>query len=103
MGGTYGISHAACLAAQLPKDSRTFVAADPLCEFSSATNRLLSLIEYHTHVGWYMRTEDAKRGRNEPQFLMGLTGKTGTTQGESLDIEEYMELLAKPRKEVQHG
>lgn len=103
MGGAYGIGHAACLAAQLPKDSRTFVAADPLCEFSSATNRLLALIEYHAHVGWYMHTEDAKKGRNEPQFLMGLTGDAGTTQGESLSIDEYMEILAKPRKEVQHG
>ena len=104
MGGSYSIRHAACLAAQLPPDSRTFVAADPLCEYASATNRLLAQIEYHTHVGWYMRTEDAQKQRNQPQFLMGLVGgESGTTQGESLDVDEYMEILARPRKEVQHG
>lgn len=103
MGGAYSIGHAACLAAQLPTDSRTFVAADPLCEFSSATNRLLALIEYHTHTGWYVHTEDARNECNKPQFLMGLTGNAGTTQGESLSIDEYMEILTKPRKEVQHG
>lgn len=103
MGGSYGIGHAACLAAQLPKDSRTFVAADPLCEYASATNRLLAQIEYHTHAGWYVHTEDARKERNQPQFLMGLCGNTGTTQGEPLSIDEYMEILARPRKEVQHG
>ena len=104
MGGSYSIGHAACLAAQLPKDSRTFVAEDPICEYASATNRLLARIEYHTHTGWYVHTEDAQKSINMPQFLMGLTdGKEGTTQGESLSIDEYMEILAKPRKEVQHG
>lgn len=102
MGGAYSIRHAASLAAQLPKDSRTFVAADPLCEYASATNRLLALIEYHTHVGWWQLTEDAQKGRNHPQFIATPTG-SGTTQGESLSIEEYMEILALPRKEVQHG
>lgn len=103
MGGSYSISHAACLAAQLPKDSRTFVASDPACEYASATNRLLALIEYHTHVGWYMSTEDARKGRNQPKFLSGLADKRESTQGESLSIDEYMEILTKPRKEVQHG
>lgn len=27
----------------------------------------------------------------------------GTTQGESHSIDEYMEILSKPRKEVRHG
>lgn len=30
-------------------------------------------------------------------------GKEGTTQGESHSIDEYMEILSKPRKEVKHG
>ena len=30
-------------------------------------------------------------------------GEEGKAQGESLPIDEYMEILAKPRKEVQHG
>jgi hypothetical protein len=64
MGGDYSISHAACLAAQLPGDSRTFAA---------------------------FRREEAA---SEP---------SGKTQGESLPIDEYMELLSRPRKEVQHG
>ena len=29
--------------------------------------------------------------------------KEGTTQGESHSIDEYMEILSKPRKEVRHG
>lgn len=104
MGGAYGIGHAACLAAQLPKDSRTFVAADPMCEYASTTNRLLALIEYHAHAGWWMHTEDARRGRNQPRLLlMPDAGDAGTTQGESLSIDEYNEILARPRKEVQHG
>lgn len=104
MGGAYGIGHAACLAAQLPKDSRTFVAADPLCEYASTTNKLLMLIEYHAHMGWYVHTEDARKGRNQPQFVTAsVDGESNRTQGESLFIDEYMEILAKPRKEVQHG
>lgn len=30
-------------------------------------------------------------------------GVDGKTQGESLPIDEYMEILARPRKEMQHG
>lgn len=30
-------------------------------------------------------------------------GDADKTQGESKPIDEYMEILAKPRKEVQHG
>lgn len=104
MGGAYGIDHAACLAAQLPKDSRSFVAADPMCEYASVTNQLLTLIEYDVRMAWYVRTEDAKTGRNHPQYLLDVIGGSAeTTQGESLTIDEYMEILAKPRKEVQHG
>ena len=33
---------------------------------------------------------------------MGKEG-TGTTQGETHSIDEYMEILSKPRREVQHG
>ena len=29
--------------------------------------------------------------------------KEGTVQGESHSIDEYMEILSKPRKEVKHG
>ena len=64
MGGDYGIGHAACLAAQLPWDSRTFAAF-----------------------------------RREGQTDV----ENGKAQGESLPIDEYMELLSRPRKEVQHG
>lgn len=104
MGGDYSICHAACLAAQLPKDSRTFVAANPMCEYASTTNRLLALIEYHAHAGWWMHTEDARKGRNRPQLLLTPNSdKSGTTQGEPLSIDEYRNLLSKPRKEVQHG
>ena len=60
MGGPYGIGHAACLAAQLPGDSRTVFA--------------------------YVQA-----------------GETGRAQGESKPIDEYMEILSRPRKEVQHG
>lgn len=103
MGGDYSIRHAACLAAHLPKDSRTFVAVNPLCEYASTTNRLLAMIEYHAHAGWWVHTEDARRGRNAPQFVAAAeTGEPKKTQGESLFIDEYMEILAKPRKEVQH-
>lgn len=103
MGGDYSIAHAACLAAQLPKDSRCFVAVDPLCEYASTTNRLLALIEYHTHATWWQHTEDAKKGANAPRFLAAREDAKGTTQGQSLSIEEYEALLARPRKEVQHG
>ena len=29
--------------------------------------------------------------------------KEGTTQGESKPIDDYMEILSRPRKEVKHG
>lgn len=103
MGGDFSIAHAACLAAQLPKDSRTFVALDPRCEYASTTNRLLALIEYHAHAGWWVHTEDARHGRNRPQSVLSANDRKGTTQGETLPIDEYMEILAKPRKGVQHG
>ena len=104
MGGAYSISHAACLAAQLPKDSRTFVAVDPMCEYASTTNKLLALIEYHTHAAWWQRTEDALKGNNKPVPVFAQTdGGHARTQGDSLTIEEYMAILAKPRREVQYG
>lgn len=103
MGGTYGIGHAACLAAQLPLDSRTFVAIEPSCQYASTTNRLLASIEYHAHAGWWVHTEDAKKGRNHPCHVAAQPEGKGTTQGESLSIDEYMEILSKPRREVQHG
>ena len=34
---------------------------------------------------------------------MDVNGDEGRTQGESKPIDEYMEILARPRKEVQHG
>lgn len=64
MGGSYGIGHAACLAAQLTGDSRTIAA--------------------------YSKTAPAQ-------------GEAGKAQGESKPIDEYMEILARPRKEVPHG
>lgn len=103
MGGAYSIGHAACLAAHLPLDSRTFVAENPLCEYATATNKLLALIEYHAHVGWWIHSEDARNGSNAPRFIASPEEESGRTQGESLSIDEYMEILARPRKEVQHG
>lgn len=64
MGGAYGVSHAACLAAQLTGESRTITA--------------------------HAKTLEAQGGN-------------GKTQGESLSIDEYNEILARPRKEVPHG
>ena len=103
MGGSYSISHAAVLAAQLPKDSRTLIALDPASAYCTVTNQLLALIEYHAHVGWWLHTEDARNGRNRPQFVTAKPDESGKTQGEALTIEEYQALLERPRKEVQHG
>lgn len=103
MGGLYSISHAAVLAAQLPKDSRTFTAIEPASAYCTVTNQLLALIEYHSHVGWWLHTEDARNGRNRPQFVAAKPDEPGRTQGEALTIEQYRALLALPRKEVQHG
>lgn len=103
MGGSYSILHAACLASQLPKDSRTLIALEPMNEYGTTVNRLLALIEYHAHASWWVHTEDARKRRNAPQPLFVLSGKPKKTQGDSLSIEKYNEILAKPRKEVQHG
>lgn len=101
MGGSFGIGHAACLAAQLPPDSRTFSAADPLCAYATPTNRLLALIEYHAHAGWYVHTEDARRGRNRPRPVTERTARG--TQGQAMEIGELREFLARPRREARHG
>ena len=104
MGGAYSIGHAACLAAHLPKDSRTLTALEPMNVYGTATNRLLALIEYHAHAGWYVHTEDARKGRNAPKPVFDNSeDKRGKTQGDSLTIEEYEAILAKPRREVQYG
>lgn len=99
MGGSYSLQHAATLAAQLPRDSRTLIAENPECEWN-LTNTLLGMIEFHAHNGWYVHTEDARSGANAPQPLMPWARGREGRQGESMGIDEYTEFLSRPRKEV---
>lgn len=45
----------------------------------------------------------ASRTISSYSLMLEEQGEEGKTQGESLPIDDYMEILAKPRKEVQHG
>ena len=49
------------------------------------------------HLPWESRTFAAFR-REMPTDV-----EDGMAQGESLPIDEYMEILSRPRKEVEHG
>lgn len=68
MGHGYSIEHAACLAAQLPRESRTIRAISPAAAWGWTEN-LLANIEYWLHVLAWTKTKDGEKGRNKPQRI----------------------------------
>lgn len=68
MGRDYSMLHAADLAAQLPKNSRSFVAEKPQLEWTNVELFLWS-IEYSLRVLRWQPTKDGHKGANKPKPL----------------------------------
>ena len=68
MGSAYTVDHAACLAAQLPSDSRTVRRIDPGRSWGWCEH-LLANIEYWTHALVWAKTKDARNGTNKPKRI----------------------------------
>lgn len=68
MGVDYTYSHAAVLCVQLPNDSRVKRKLNPDAAYG-VKELILREIEYDLRVLIWMRTQDAQKGRNQPQRL----------------------------------
>lgn len=68
MGTDYSMLHAADLAVQLPRDSRTFRAGNRELEWTDRDYMLWS-IEYSLRVLRWQPTKDGQKGRNKPKPL----------------------------------
>lgn len=66
MGTAYRYGHAACLAAQLPAESRCARAVDPRAAWT-AGEWMLRSIEHGVRVLAWMQTRDGERGRRRPR------------------------------------
>ena len=68
IGDDFGYLHAADLAAQLPRESRSFRAINPELEWTT-TEYMLWSIEYSLRVLRWQNTEDGHKNRNKPEPL----------------------------------
>lgn len=66
MGIDYSVTHAAALAANLPRESATVRAVVPEAAWSDETY-LLSAIEYDLRVLAWQNSKDGSKGRNRPK------------------------------------
>ena len=91
MGEEYSYIHAADLAAQLPSNSRTFVAIDPK-NLWTLDARILALIEFRANViGYYLR-----RGTGEkPRVLF--EDRRSNSGIEPMTVDEVKEFLSRSR------
>lgn len=99
----YGMSiwRAADLAAALPLESRCMKLLDPLHGWT-IRDEIASRIEYWLHVLVWRDTEDAKWKRNVPEQITPKQEKT-EKQEFAIPVDEYAELLSRPRKEEKDG
>lgn len=68
MGTAYSYRHAAYLYVQLPAESRLARKQDPDLEWG-VTGAFLSEIEYWLHVLVWQKTEDGRKGTNQPERI----------------------------------
>lgn len=66
---TTDVDRAAILAAQLPRDARVHVAADPLARVS-VTDFMLRKIEHNQRMWHWANTKDAEQGANPPEQVL---------------------------------
>lgn len=93
MGADYTHEHAACLAVQLPRESRTARAMAPEAEWGWA-EALLAAIEYNTRWLVWAQSKDAQKGRNRPEPLDG-PGATRERKARETDFGHIEEILGR--------
>ena len=86
---------AANLAACLPSESRCIRALVPEAEYT-ATQYLLSNIEYWLHWLAWSRTEDGQANRNRPKPILA----QGKAEAFSMTVDELEAFLKRPRREI---
>lgn len=92
MGEEYTFLHAADLAAQLPSNSRTFVAIDPN-NLWTLEARLLAIVEFRANlIGYYLR-----RGKGDKPKLLFNNKQKKSTDIEPMTVDEVKELLSRSR------
>lgn len=98
MGVLYTHSHAAELAAYLPKGCRTRAAVHPCDEWSEELY-ILSSIEYSLRVLAWQNTDAAKKGLGKPKPLR-TPAQTAEIERriEDTDIEHVSKMLGIPRE-----
>ena len=74
--GGFDVYHAACLAYNLPPDSRTMKKLNP--EYWGEALSLLSRCEFWAHSLVWMLSEDGKHGRNKPELVSPVKEKGET-------------------------
>ena len=95
MGRAYTHAHAACLAAQLPRESRCFRADDPAAAWGDS-EYLLAAIEHGVRMLLWSKTKDAERGRNAPKALQTPADRARVAKKlESTDVERVTDVLVK--------
>ena len=88
--GEYSVYHAACLAYNLPRDSRVMRKLVP--EYWSDTVSLLALCEFWAHSLCWMLSEDGRHGRNKPKLHRPVDQEEKTA---ALTREELDRILGK--------
>lgn len=66
MGTAYTRAHAACLAVQLPRESRVARFCEPDAQWGWSES-LLAAIEYNTRWLMWAQTEDGRKNRHRPK------------------------------------
>lgn len=95
MGGSYTHAHAACLAAQLPRESRCFRADAPAAQWGDA-EYLLAAIEHGVRMLLWSKTKDAAKGRNVPKALQTPADRARVARKlESTDVERVTDVLVR--------
>ena len=86
---------AADLAVMLPRGSRTMTAIDPEYAWGQETYLLANIANSLALLVW-AQTKDGQKNRNRPKPIT----PPKTRQGKAYTVDEYKEILARPRKEV---
>lgn len=93
MGRSYSHAHAACLAAQLPRESRCFRAEEPSAAWGDA-EYLLAAIEHGVRMLLWSKTKDAAKGRNAPKAVQTPADRARVSRKlESTDVERVNDVL----------
>lgn len=88
---------AADLAAMLPRGSRTFSEIDPEYSWTQEDYLLANIANSLSLLVW-AQTKDGMKNRNRPKPIE--PPRKTQAKKEAYTIDEYEEMLSKPRKEV---